>query len=81
MKERNITTANYEDDKWFIYNKNLQLLAIRRDYINKINSIKNNNKHGTEMVANVTRFDGEKIKIIASKEGILKFEQWFSTLL
>jgi len=77
MKERNITTANYEDDKWFIYNKDLQLLAIRRDYIQRINSIKENNKHGTEMVMNVTKFDGEKTKIIASKEGVLKFEMWF----
>jgi hypothetical protein len=29
------------------------------------------------MVANVTRFDGEKTKIVASREGILKFEMWF----
>jgi len=77
MKKNNVTNANYEDDLWFIFTKGDDILVFRKDYIKGIKSIKNYTKSGTMLVANVIRFDDKAIKIKASREGVLKFEQWF----
>jgi len=77
MDKYNITEMNHKDDLWFLYNKGARVLVMNRNYIKKIKSIKNYNKYGTLLIINAVRFDGEKIKIKFTNEGIRELAQWF----
>lgn len=76
MEKHNITGSMYVDDQWFISTDEVKIVAIRRDYLQKIHKIKDPNGKKARLIITLITSNGKKLKLAGSYDNVKKFEHW-----
>jgi hypothetical protein len=77
MVKHNITKTIYQNHQWFINTNAVTVVAIRRDYIQKIHKIKDPNGKKVRLIVTLITSNGKKLKLAGSYDNIKKFENWY----
>ncbi len=67
----------YVDDQWFISTDEVKIVAIRRDYLQKIHKIKDPNGKKARLIITLITSNGKKLKLAGSYDNVKKFEHWY----